>query len=326
MTRPSDYLPTEYTSAVTDSTGRTYQKDLNKFWAWALGTGALKRVRYPIPAPVLMAYVKAQLDGLPNSTVQKIEAYGLDVTGRPLRVASVRRHLAAISVEHSLRNLNNPCREYGISLILRRVAKLERREPDHRHRPITGDVLKNLLAACGKDLRGKRDRALLLVGFEGDGRRRSELARLKVEDLEPVEGGYLATLGHHKTKRITHEGLIFPILGMAAKALDTWLHSSGIESGLIFQGVHRSGRLLGTAGERTVNRIVKRLAEKAGYDPDQFSAHSLRSGFMTQAAREGIALPEAMAVSGHRSLLVACRYYRAGTVLDNRAARLAVIR
>ena len=325
MTRKTRSLPTDYASAVTDTTRNLYKRDLDKFWAWAFGTGAMRRTQYPIAAPVLMAYVKAQLGGLPKATIRKMAAYGVEVTGRPLRVGSLRRHLAAISVEHSLRDLKNPTREYGISLLLRRAAKLERRAADRRHRPITADILKDLLAACGKDLRGKRDRALLLVGFGGGGRRRSELARLMVEDLSPVEGGYLATLSHHKTKRVTREGLTFPILGSAAKALDAWLEASGIESGLIFQGVHRSGRLLGTTGERTVNRIVKYLAKKAGYDPDLFGAHSLRSGFMTQAAREGISLPEAMAVSGHRSLLVAYRYYRAGTVLDNRAARLTVI-
>jgi|SRR5215469_3057576 len=217
-----------------------------------------------------------------------MKTYGVEVTGRPLRVASLRRHPGAVSVEHALRNLPNPSREYGISLLLRRASKLERRTADHRHRPITSDILKDLLAACGKDLRGKRDRAALLVGFGAGGRRRRELARLMVEDLEPVVGGYLATLGHYKTKRFTREGLTFPILGSAVKALNAWLQASGIKSELVFQGVHRSGRLSHTTGERTINRIVKRLAEKAGYPPEQFGAHSLRSRFMTQAAREGL--------------------------------------
>jgi|GEM_PF-6844911 len=69
MTKQCKSLSTEYACTVTDTTRNLYQRALNKFWAWALSTGTLKRVRYPIPAPVLMTYVKAKLDGLPKTAV-----------------------------------------------------------------------------------------------------------------------------------------------------------------------------------------------------------------------------------------------------------------
>lgn len=55
---------------------------------------------------------------------------------------------------------------------------------------------------------------------------------------------------------------------------------------------------------------------------DGYSAHSLRSGFMTEAATQGIALPEAMKLSDHKAVPSALRYYDVKDVLDSPAASL----
>jgi integrase len=192
-------------------------------------------------------------------------------------------------------------------------------------KPITRDVLLKLLDTCEDNIRGERDRALLLVGFAGGGRRRSELAKLRVEDLHRVKGGYLGTLQNHKTFKITREPLIFPILGDAAKALDTWLKTGQISCGSIFRGLHRSGRVLGPINPKTVNRIIKDRCKKAGLSTENFGAHSLRSGFMTQAASDGIAFTDIMQISGHRSVEAAAKYLRPVAILKNRAAWLGNI-
>lgn len=127
-----------------------------------------------------------------------------------------RSRLAALSVEHSLRRVPNACRNPALHLFLRRVARLKPRRSPRRHLPIIAEVLARLLKFCGEDLRGVRDKALLLVGFSGGGRRRSELAALTIEDLYPVAGGDLARLKEHKTAGIVAEPLTFPILGKAA--------------------------------------------------------------------------------------------------------------
>jgi integrase len=60
---------------------------------------------------------------------------------------------------------------------------------------VTGDVLAKLLATCATNsLRDLRDRAILMVGFASGGRRRSEIAGLRreqltVEPLIPVGNG-----------------------------------------------------------------------------------------------------------------------------------------
>jgi integrase len=62
----------------------------------------------------------------------------------------------------------------------------------------------------------------------------------------------------------------------------------------------------------------------AGLEPEAFSAHGLRAGYLTEAARQGIALPEAMQQSQHRSVQQAASYYNEGERAQGRAARLGL--
>ena len=58
--------------------------------------------------------------------------------------------------------------------------------------------LRQILSQLPDDLQGKRDRALLLTGFAG-GFRRSELAALVVDNLEPTTEGIVQTLNAAQT-------------------------------------------------------------------------------------------------------------------------------
>ncbi|MDH7810084.1 integrase [Rhizobium sp. AN67] len=68
--------------------------------------------------------------------------------------------------------------------------------------------------------------------------------------------------------------------------------------------------------------MIKQRAEIAGLEAGQFSAHGLRSGYLTEAANRGIPLPEAMEQSRHRSVQQASSYYNSATRRSGRAARL----
>jgi site-specific recombinase XerD len=68
--------------------------------------------------------------------------------------------------------------------------------------------------------------------------------------------------------------------------------------------------------------IVQKRAKLAGLEGD-FGGHSLRSGFVTEGARQGIALPALMAMTDHRSVASVARYFQAGSIADNPAAKLA---
>jgi integrase len=96
-----------------------------------------------------------------------------------------------------------------------------------------------------------------------------------------------------------------------------------IESGSVFRAIGRWGTVSRRALDpQSVNAIIKQRAVMAGLEPGEFSAHGLRSGYLTEAANRGIPLSEAMEQSRHRSVQQASSYYNSATRRGGRAARL----
>jgi integrase len=92
----------------------------------------------------------------------------------------------------------------------------------------------------------------------------------------------------------------------------------------VFRRIDKWGAIGAAALDpQSVNAIIKARCALAGLDPGQYSAHGLRSGYLTQAAREGVPLPQAMQQSQHRSVQQAVRYYNETQISRGRAARLA---
>lgn len=73
---------------------------------------------------------------------------------------------------------------------------------------------------------------------------------------------------------------------------------------------------------QSVNGMIKQQAALAGLEPGEFSAHGLRSGYLTEAVNRGIPLPEAMEQSRHRSVQQASSYCNGVNRRSGRAARL----
>ncbi len=91
------------------------------------------------------------------------------------------------------------------------------------------------------------------------------------------------------------EGAELPVLGRAARALAAWLAAAGLTEGPLFRPLSWHGRHGAGLSDRSVAEIVKTRAALAGYDPREFGGHSLRSGFVTAAGRQGVSLGDAMA-------------------------------
>ncbi len=106
-------------------------------------------------------------------------------------------------------------------------------------------------------------------------------------------------------------------------ALNAWLAAAKIDKGSVFRAIGRWGTVSRRALDpQSINAIVKQRAEMAGLESAEFSAHGLRSGYLTEAANRGIPLPEAMEQSRHRSLQQASEYYNNATRRSGRAARM----
>ena len=94
------------------------------------------------------------------------------------------------------------------------------------------------------------------------------------------------------------------------EALREWLKRADIKKGPIFRAIDRWEAVEEKAlTPQSINLIVKRRCAMAGLEPEAFSAHGLRAGYLTEAARHGVSLPEAMQQSRHRSVQQAASYY-----------------
>nr|CAD6437787.1 integrase [Rhizobium sp. Q54] len=213
---------------------------------------------------------------------------------------------------------------------MRAVPRTRRRKSA---KAVTGDVLAKLLATCGDhSLRDLRDRAILMVAFASGGRRRSEVAGLRVEQLtvepaiEVADGPPLPSLAIHlgRTKNSgANQDEVVYLTGRPVDALNAWLVAARIDSGSVFRAIDRWGHVSRRALDpKAVNDIVKQRVAMAGLEPGEFSAHGLRSGYLTEAADRGIALPEAMEQSRHRSVQQAASYYNHATRRNGRASRI----
>ncbi len=277
--------------------------------------------------------------GMPEVVGDSLRAEGRLKSTGPHAPATVRRRLALWSSLHRWRGLEGPFGDPSIRNALRlAIRAADRPRARKSASAITRDVLDQLLATCGwgraVDL---RDRALLLLAFGSGGRRRSEIARLKVDDLEECEpvpadpaapnGEKLSVLAIRlrRTKTASAEaGESVLVVGRPVEALRAWLVFSKIDAGPVFRRIDKWGNIGAAALDpQSVNAVIKSRCAVAGLDPEQFSAHGLRSGYLTEAARAGVPLPEAMQQSRHRSVQQAARYYNEGEIARGKAARLA---
>jgi integrase len=169
---------------------------------------------------------------------------------------------------------------------------------------------------------GIRDRAIILLGFAG-ALRRSELVALQVADIESLTDGLRVTIRQSKTDQEGEGSVIAIAPGIAecpAAALRTWLNAADIADGPIFRSINKAGKISkNRLSDRSVSDIVKAHAAQIGLDAKLYSAHSLRSGFLTSAAANGATIFKMMDVSRHKSADSLRGYVRDADLFKNHA-------
>ncbi|KAA3498017.1 integrase [Rhizobium rhizogenes] len=327
-----------------DNTLRAMTSDLAYLEAWGLAATG-KSLPWPAPEALLLKFVAHHLwdpqhreadsdHGMPATVDEDLRSQTFLRSVGPHSPSTVRRRLANWSTLTKWRGLDgafaSPALKSAIRLAIRAAPRQRIRKSA---KAVTGDVLAKLLATCATDsLRDLRDRAILMVAFASGGRRRSEIAGLRVEQLSaepPIsvpDGAPLPSLAIHLGRTKTTSGEQYDVVyltGRPVEALNAWMAAAKIEKGSVFRAIGRWG----TVSKRpidpqSVNAILKQRAEMAGLESGEFSAHGLRSGYLTEAANRGIPLPEAMEQSKHRSVQQASSYYNIATRRSGRAARI----
>ena len=112
---------------------------------------------------------------------------------------------------------------------------------------------------------GLRDKAILLVGFYGGGRRRDELSNLRLSDLALEQDGYQLTIRKSKTDQ-QGKGHTVPLSGETACAVKAWLLASGLRDGKLFRGIKPDDTLYPALSGTSINNMVKRRITIIGLD------------------------------------------------------------
>lgn len=267
------------------------------------------------------------LGGIP-ATPEAVALYIASlVASDRVRLSTIRRRLASLAVEHRAKgHLDSPTRSELVRLAMRGAARRLGTAPS-RSAALRLGTLRVLLDATPQDTaRATRDRAVLLLGFAG-ALRRSEIAALEVSDLRLEEEGLALTVRRSKTDQEGAGRVIGIPRGRhpdtcPVRAVQSWVTVSGITSGPLFRRITRTDHAgkKGISGQ-TVARIVKEAVARAGLTTtDQYSAHSLRSGFATEAAAHGVGERAIMQQTGHRSVQVLRGYIRRGGIWSENAA------
>jgi site-specific recombinase XerD len=248
-----------------------------------------------------------------------------------LKTSSLARRLTTINRAHQAAGQPSPATMQNavVSEVWKGI-KRKKGTAQYGKKPLLTPDIRRIIAELPQDLRGARDRALLLTGFAG-GFRRSELAALSVEDLETTPEGLIVRLGRSKTDQ---EGQGRPVAlpfgsdpqTCPVLALRAWLEQAGITDGPLFRAIDRFG-LVGDEALHadSIGYLVKRAAGRAGFKTAEYAGHSLRAGLATQAAMNGASELDIMKQTGHRSLAAVRKYIRDGSLFrDNAATKLGL--
>ena len=318
----------------SDNTIRSYQTALRYWGAW-FGLRYRQAITLPVPAPVVIQFIvdhaqRKTSDGLacelPLTIDQAMVAGGFKATLGPPALATLVHRVSVLSKVHQLRSVRNPCQDPKVRELLAKTRRAysKRGVVQDKKAALTRDPLEALLATCDDSLRGVRDRALLLFAWSSGGRRRSEVTAATTDNVKKMGARtYVFTLHRSKTDQsgTNIQGHDKPIVGPAADAFDAWMARSGVTSGAIFRRIRRGDKVGEPLSPAAVRDIVKTRASLAGLD-EKFSAHSLRSGFVTEAAHQGVPIGETMALTGHTSVATVVGYFRSASAIGSKAARL----
>lgn len=256
----------------------------------------------------------------PDTVVAWLE----DQTAAGYAVATIQRRLITIRQQHRRNGYPSPTDTPRVQAAWASARRLLGTAP-RKVAPLTLDLLRQTIATCPNTPAGRRDHALLVVGFAG-ALRRSEIADLAVDDIEPNAAGIVLTIRKSKTDQHGAGHRLGLPYGTAAetcpvRVLAAWTHHLPTAGGPLFRPIDRHGNISDRhLSGRAIAEIIKRRCALAGFDPDRYSGHSLRAGFATSAAAAGATEIAIARQTRHRSMEVLRGYIREGDLFRTNAA------
>ena len=298
----------DYAKASTaENTNKAYAADWKHFARWCRMKGA-----QPLPpSPEIIGLYLTDL-AAPN-------------TGSPaLSVSTIDRRLSGLAWNYAQRGFALDRKERHIATILAGIKRKHARPPVQKEAILPEDILA-LVACLPFDLRGLRDRTILLLGYAG-GLRRSEIVSLDVSKddtpesggwIEILEDGVVLTLSAKTGWREVEIGRGSSEQTCPVHALEQWMHFAKVDFGPVFVRTSRDGKkaLEARLSDKHVARLIKGTVLKSGIRAELpqkdrlalFSGHSLRAGLASSAEVEERYVQKQL---GHASAEMTRRYQR----------------
>jgi hypothetical protein len=105
------------------------------------------------------------------------------------------------------------------------------------------------------------------------------------------------------------------------RLLREWLDAAGIIEGALFRQVPKGGkRIGGRLGGRAYYDVIKQRIGCIGLDASKFGSHSMRSGWISTAARNGASVWKMKEISRHKSTDVLAGYIREAELFQQHAS------
>ena len=249
-----------------------------------------------------------------------VSLYMTYLSTKDAKMSTLRRRLVSIGVIHRLKGHYLDTKH---PIIIENLMGIKRKKGSYQKgkKPILINHLKLMIEAIDKDtsdetgIRKLRDKTIILLGFAG-GFRRIELISIDFEDLEFVSEGVKIFIRKSKTDQFG-EGMIKGLPYFTNQKycpvwhLKKWLEISEIKSGPIFRRFSKSLNLgKNRLTDQSVALFLKKHLSNAGIENQNYSGHSLRSGFATVTAESGADERSIMAMTGHKTTQMVRRYIK----------------
>jgi len=231
---------------------------------------------------------------------------------------TIKQRIAAIRAAHSAKRLPDPVdstvKEY-LEGVKRKVG-----EKVERKKALLSDDVKKILELTGDDLKGLRDKALILFAFS-TWLRAENLTLLEFGDISWLNGGIEIRVQKEKQDQARKGREISIPYGSnpdtcPVRALKTWLSAAGITSGKVFRSVDRHGNVNGSISYTGILKMLKQYALLAGFNPKKIGCHSTRSGGVTQAIIKGMPFDAAQDYGDWKSANTFKGYIRRGKKIN----------
>lgn len=289
----SDAERTAIEAELAASTRATYDCAWRQWDRWCQGRGI-----NPLPAPP-----------------QALAAFLAERAEAGLTFGTLDGYCSGIAHRHHQEGFADPTAEAVVRRVRRGLRRIMGVAPRQQSHPLTVVELGQIVSSIDADTAiGKRDRAILLVGY-ASAMRPGEVAALNVEDILRKPSGVLIHIRRSKTDQDARGQLVGVARGGnpltdPIRALDSWLEVRPPGPGALFTRVfYRNHPTIERIGPRAISRTVQQRASAAGFDGIPVSGHSLRAGHATTAAVNGASIDRIAAQTRHRDLGTLVNHY-----------------